>query len=181
MPVQHTNRKGQTYTLHLRERNGKPRYVFCRSVGDGALDAIPEGHEVREAVNGQVSLAKTADRVITGAEESAVREQLPAHCRIEVKGRVLLVHEPQGHAGEGLEGASPFLRKALAAALAKRARYEAVLKFTLLDADERTFEVVRMRYTGNGGWSHPLAMGTLRDLAVRFVPHVGKDSFFRLM
>ncbi|MCA9569759.1 MAG: hypothetical protein KC656_18070, partial [Myxococcales bacterium] len=83
--------------------------------------------------------------------------------------------------GERLARMSPHLRQAIAAELAKRARFEAVLKFTLLDADERSFEVARMRYTGNGGWSHPLALGTLPELAARFVPHVGKDSFFQLM
>lgn len=94
MAFQHTNRRGVTYHLHRRERNGKTRYVFTRKPGEGALDAIPDGYEVRESVNGQVSLAKSTPRWITTAEEATIRRVLPVACRLEIKGRQIIVFEP---------------------------------------------------------------------------------------
>lgn len=179
MAYQHTNRKGVTYHLHRRERNGKTRYVFTRKPGEGALDAIPDGYEVRESVNGQVSLAKSTPRWITTAEEATVRRLLPEACRLEIKGRQIIVFEPVNGASS-LQGLPPWHRSAMAEALAKRARFEPVLKFDLLDEDERTFDVTRWRYSGDGGWTYPLETGALPELVQTFLPHIGKQSFFDL-
>jgi hypothetical protein len=176
---QHTNRKGATYYLHRRERNGKARYVFARKLGDGAIEAIPQGYEVRESVNGQVSLAKVTERQIIPAEEATVRKLLPETCRLELKGRQIIVFEPAN--GAGGSAGDPWLQRAMAAHLAKNARYEPVMKFELLDRDERTFEVARWHYSGEEGWTHPLETGPLVTLAEEFLPHIGKQSFYDLM
>ncbi len=179
MAYQHTNRKGFTYHLHRRERNGKTRYVFTREPGEGAVEAIPEGYEVRESVNGQVSLAKATKRLITVAEEAIAREFLPESCRVEVKGKKIIVFEPAN--GMGAPAADPWLRRAIAAHLAKKARFEPVMMFELLDEDVRSFEVTRWHFFGTGGWTYPLATGALATLAREFLPHIGKQSFFELM
>ena len=178
MAYQHTNRKGVTYHLHRRERNGKTRYVFARKPGEGAIEAIPDGYEVRESVNGQVSLAKATERLIRAAEEATVRESLPASCRLEIKGCRIVVFEPAN--GAGAPAADPWLQRALAAHIAKNARYEPVMKFELINKKERTFEVTRWRYSGEGGWMYPLETGALATLAQKFLPHIGKQSFFDL-
>ncbi len=179
MAYQHSNRKGVTYYLHQRERNGKTRYVFTRQLGEGALEAIPEGYEVRESVNGQVSLARATERLVRAAEEDAVRGFLPDGCQLEIKGREVIVFEPAN--GAGIPAPNPWLQRAMAAHLAKSARYEPVMKFELLDDDKRTFEVSRWRYSGEGGWTYPLATGPLAKLARKFLPHIGKQSFYNLM
>lgn len=159
MAYQHTNRKGVTYHLHRRERSGKTRYVFTGEPGEGAIEAVPTGYAVRESIHGQVSLAKATKRLITTAEETTVRNFLPALCRLEVKGREVIVFEPT----------------------TGNARYESVMRFRLLNPDGRTFEVTRRRYSGEGGWTYPLESGTLATLAREFLPHIGKQSFFDLM
>ncbi len=157
MPFEHTNAKGKTYYLHRRERNGKTRYVFTRAVGEGPIDDIPEGYEVRESVHGTVSLAKVEPRVITEAEEAIARGHLPPLTRMEVKGPAIVVYEMQGiHA-------------------------QPVLRLTLRDADAREFEIERWRFRGDGGWSYPLDRGPVKTLAKRYFKHIGRESFFGLM
>lgn len=179
MAYQHTNRKGVTYHLHRRERNGKTRYVFARKPGEGAIEAIPEGYEVRESVNGQVSIAKATERLITAAEEATVRKSLPESCRLEIKGQQIIIFEPAN--GAGAPAANPWLQRRMAAHMAKNARYEPVMKFDLLDENKRTFEITRWHYSGEGGWMYPLQTGPLAKLAREFLPHIGKQSFYDLM
>src|SRR5690606_18296533 len=114
------------------QRTGKTRYVFARQPGEGAIETIPEGYEVRESVNGTVSLAKTTKRLITAAEEDAVRKLLPEACRLEIKGKQIIVYEP-ANGGGAAAAADPWLQRAMAAHLAKNARHEPVMKFELLD------------------------------------------------
>lgn len=175
---QHTNRKGVTYHLHRRQRNSKTRYVFARQPGEGAIEAVPEGYEIRESVNGTVSLAKATERLITAAEEDTVRKLMPAACRLEIKGKQIIVYEPAS--GGGTAAADPWVQRAIAAHLAKNATYEPVMKFELLDEKERTFEVTRWRYSGEGGWTYPLETGALATLTREFLPHIGKQSFYDL-
>ena len=53
MPFTYTNRKGKTYILcQGTTKTGKPRYYFSPNPKDPVLDAIPEGYEIRENVNG---------------------------------------------------------------------------------------------------------------------------------
>src|ERR1700737_3488505 len=65
MPVNYTNRKGQTYTLYQGQtRTGKPRYYFGRA-GQGQGEPVtetPAGYTISESINGVVSLVKDKDR-----------------------------------------------------------------------------------------------------------------------
>lgn len=181
MAVMYTNREGVTYYLHRRERRAKTRYVFCRELGDGPVEEIPEGYEVKEAPNGPVSLLKSKPRAITASEEAAVRRRLPPHCKLEVKGRELVVHEPLGGGGAGMGRSAPWLRAAIAEQLERRAQYEPVMRLRLVDKEERRFEVTRWRYSGHGGWTYPLSEGSLDEVARDFITKVGTEDYFELM
>ena len=94
----YTNRKGVTYYLHGRlDRKGVMRYTFKRSA-EGALDALPEGHEVIESVNAKVSIRRARPRLITPLEEERVRAALGKHgldrYRIEVKDKCITIFAP---------------------------------------------------------------------------------------
>lgn len=66
MAFQHTNSKGQTYNLHMRDvtlKGGRLQriYFFARDVRDGAVDALPAGYMVVEnAKTGLPVLKKSA-------------------------------------------------------------------------------------------------------------------------
>lgn len=52
--LSYANRRGDRYDLHAgRTRTGKLRYFAAKTVGDGALDAMPEGYEFTESVKRQ--------------------------------------------------------------------------------------------------------------------------------
>lgn len=66
----YTNRKGKTYYLHRStSQAARQRYYFSPTPGDNAIDDLPEGYEVRENVNGQVSAGRSRARIITLEEE----------------------------------------------------------------------------------------------------------------
>ena len=65
-------------------------------------------------------------------------------------------------------------------ALADRELYDPQLRFVLVGAADRTFCAERMTYRGDGGWWF-LAAGPLAALAKRYLPHLGKESFFELL
>jgi hypothetical protein len=66
MAFQHTNSKGQTYNLHMRDvtlKGGRLQriYFFARDVRDGAVDSLPAGYMVVEnAKTGLPVLKKSA-------------------------------------------------------------------------------------------------------------------------
>jgi hypothetical protein len=188
MAASYTNRKGITYFLHARRtKAGEVRYVFARSVGEGPVDEIPDGYEVQENVNGQVSLARARPRSILAGEEEAVRSQLEELSRgvyrIEVKSDAVVVHEPvrSPDIALGLSLLAPFASRERREEWVRGGGYSPVLRFVLDDPDSRTFHVERMTYRGDGGWSWPLASGKIGKLAKKYLSHLGEESFFDLV
>ena len=99
----HVSVQGVTWHLHEGVTpKGKARYFVARAVGVGALDAMPEGWEFRESVNGVVSVARIdptahaapADLAALQAEVARHRH-LARHKVFDVKG-TLVLHEPDG-------------------------------------------------------------------------------------
>ncbi len=176
MTLSYTNRKGKTYFLHARKRGTKTRYVFARTEGEGALDALPPGFEIRESVHGQVSVAKARPRLITEAEEEIVRAHMPSRCKLEIAGEVITVFEPQGRLG----AAPDWLPEQAREVIERRLRFTPVVRLTLADAETRSFEVARWVYRGDEGWSYPIACGPLDEAARRVLPLIGTDAIFRL-
>ena len=63
MPINYTNRKGQTYTLYRGQtKTGKPHYYFGRmgqsQSGGEPVTELPLGFTISESINGIVSLVK---------------------------------------------------------------------------------------------------------------------------
>jgi hypothetical protein len=56
-----------------------------------------------------------------------------------------------------------------------------VLRFILLDAEKRTFRVMRMCYLGSiDDWIHVGPIGPVDQLARQLIPKLGTDAFFEL-
>jgi hypothetical protein len=73
MAITYTNRKGKTYHLcRGTTKTGKPCYYFAREPKGEPVEQIPDGYEIRESVNGVVSLAKTRPQQILPDERAAV-------------------------------------------------------------------------------------------------------------
>lgn len=197
MPVTYTNRKGSTYYLcRGRTKTGKPRYYFAREPGDEPVAKIPEGWEIRESVNGVVTLAKKRPAQILPAERKAVEAALERHpqsgnYRVDVKDKHILVYE---RVGAGLDALMPMLERAgilaggklgeLQEVLDRGARFSPVMRFILCvaDGEKRLFGVQRWCYRGSiDDWIDLSQFGPIDKLAPRLIPVLGTDDFYELM
>jgi hypothetical protein len=164
MAIEHVNRKGQRFYLHeTKTKTGKPKFFFSMKDGGALVGSIPEGFEVYENPDAQVFLRKKLPRFITDPEIAAVREGLryhadDRHCMADVRERHIVVyHSERGDL------------------------YQKVLRFTLVDEDARRFAVERWCFLGSiDNWVHLSGVGELAMLVERYVPHIGKESFFEL-
>lgn len=210
----YTNRKGVVYYLHASTTaKGNTRYTMTRSA-EGALAELPAGYEISENVNGQVSARRARPRQILEEEarlvQTCLREIGPAHHRMEVKGKQIVLFEPMsdidaiaamhspfgGLPGDisdevesmarsrfGSEAVDAYVEDRHRNAIEraeKRASYAPVLRFVLKNRKSRLFDVARMTYRGHGGWRWLDTM-PLPKAARKYIKHLGKDSFFDLI
>jgi len=186
MALEYTNRRGTTYYLHqTTTKTGRTRYIMKKTKGDGGPDALPDGYEIVETINGQVSIRKAKPREIYEFEEAVVRQALEQQglkwWEVEVKGPALIIHEPVQRLDLLLSFIMP--RDASADRIDKearrRARYTPVAKLTLHDPKARTFAVQRWCYLGSiDNWIPLKSAMTLGDALDFLVPHLGQESFF---
>jgi hypothetical protein len=63
---------------------------------------------------------------------------------------------------------------------AKRPRFYPLLRLVIADKDERLFAVERVCFTGDSGWMR-LEVLPLSAAMMKYLPHLGRDSFFDLI
>ena len=192
--ITYTTRKGVTYTLCQGvTKTGKPRYFFAREPQGEPMEAIPEGYEIRESVNGVVSLAKVRPGHILAEEVTVVAAAIQQHprsrnYRVDVKPDRIDIYELVGGGTDSLLSAfdrvlSPELLEEFRADRERYGRYAAVMRFILTDEERRLFRAERMCYRSSvDGWLPLRTIGTasIEQLAQRLVPTLGKDAFYEL-
>ena len=196
MPVNYTNRKGVTYMLYQGQTStGKPRYYFGRagqSQGEPVTE-LPPGFTISESVNGVVSLVKDRPSPIQPEEVAAVEAAVQQHpearrYRVAVKGNRIEVYEQVGPDYNALVSelhipglSRPGLAQELQTLEERHAHYTPVLRFTLLDPQQRRFGVERMCYLGSiDGWLELGQTGPVVKLAHDLIPTLGTGQFFEL-
>ncbi len=160
MPITYTNRKGFTYYLCQGvTKTGKPRYYFAREIKDEPVEQIPDGYIINESVNGIVSLSKAQTSQLHEAEVDAVKAAVARHpksrkYRVNARSKRIEIYEWVGPdaktliAGLGqMMPVFPGTASRLSAQLDRYAQFTPVLRFTLLDAEQRTFEAERTSST----------------------------------
>ncbi len=197
MPISYTNRKGMTYTLHRGQtKTGKPRYYFARADQgqDEPVTELPAGYTISESVNGVVSLVKERPALILPEEVAAVEKAVKRHpearrYRVAVKGKRIEVYEQVGPdynelvSGLRIPGLSrPGLAEELRALEDRHAQFTPVLRFTLLDPQQRRFGSERWCYRSSiDGWLELHGRtGPAAELAKVLIPTLGTDEFFEL-
>ena len=193
--VTYTNRMGDTYYLHEgRTKTGKVRYFVAKTRREGVLSAMPEGFELSESINGVVSVRKIdlSAASVPEADAALARGEMARHPhlrdhRIEIiKGEIVVFEPTSGTSPDwATEVASPFFMRSQSpdirgGRLRRRVRYGPVMKF-VPSPEHSDYRVHRMTYRGDGGWSWPLASGSLDELLKRFLGCVGTDEFFELL
>ena len=195
MPVAYTSRKGQTYYLcQGTTETGKLRDYFDREPINGSPDQIPEGYRINESVNGVVSLVKDLPPHILPQEVVSVEAALDRHLRcrdfrVGLQKNQILMYERLGPDLETLSAIfgnvtalqSETVKMRLQEEFDKMARFSPILRFILVDMQERKFKAERWSYLGDDDiWIDAGASGDLEQLADRLIPLMGSDEFFEL-
>jgi len=195
MPITYTNRKGITYYLcRGSTKAGKPRHYFAREPKGVPVEEIPPGWEIRESVNGVVSLAKKRPLQLLPEEIQAVgvavlRHPKARNYRVDAKQDRITVFE---RVGPDVDDLAPGLRQIgllmgeqadrLQELLDERARFKPVMRFVLVDEKLRMFVAERMSYRGGTEkWMHVGPARAVEELARQLIPHLGTDRFFELI
>jgi hypothetical protein len=174
------NFRGDKYYLHSRlTKKGNPSYHFSKKA-EGAVNTqdVPEGYEIYEEPNGKLYLRKQATLPITADELRLIEEGMKKYSIIEdfkldVKKNAVYIYQ----AVDSFDAAP--VPKPL---LEKYKQYETSLRFTLIDRDQRTFEVERFCYIGGiDDWIYLDGPDQLERLVREYTQHLGKESFYELM
>jgi hypothetical protein len=188
MTVTHTSRTGKIYFLHAGvTKTGKAKYFFSLKQDAEQVDAIPEGFEIYENVNGQVFLRRIQKQIITPEElalvEGALREQGEAwEYRTEIKKNAIWVYE----SGTDVGGISDLIatytgRPMSTAEQLRHAHYMAVMRFVLTDKTARTFVTERYCFKGSvDDWIFVDGPAQLADQVGKYIQHLGRESFYEL-
>jgi len=207
-PFSYTNKYGQTYYLHrVRGASGRTSRVM-RTCANGAACSLPDGYEVRENVHGQVSVRRERARQFTELEEHLLRSAMerfrPFAYALDVEGTAATVYASaedrkcflESLDAEFADGFADALTKALAKRYspelvnmfrarrkernARRPRYYPLLRFVVTDKRQRRFAVERVCFSGESSWIR-LEVLPLPAAVMKYLPHLGRDSFFDLV
>jgi hypothetical protein len=197
MTVTHTNRKGTTYFLCRGvTKTGKTRSFFAREPVGESVEKVPEGYEIRESVNGVVSLVKAQPALLRETEIDAVKNAVANHpraklYRVDAKAKQITVYEyvgtdPQevvrdvserfGAPWLGAERRAEFEARSLA-----RGPFAPVMRFSLTNDRKRRFQAERMCYRGSiDNWIIIAFNKSIDELARTLIPVLGSDELFEL-
>ena len=192
MPITYTNAKGQTYFLQCAStKTGKPKYYFSRKHEGHLADAMPEGFEMYETPNAQVFLRRIPPQLIRNAERQLVEAGLRRYARgqdykIDVKGTAIVIYladqDREALARIVREyGSSPEEQARIMNLLRQQLHYSPMMQFLLVDEQRRLFAAQRFCFRGAiDDWLGIGSLDTLPNLVKRYVPHLGKESYFEL-
>lgn len=187
--IQHTARNGKTYYLHVMAgKSGQPKYHFSTRPDGVLAESVPLGFGIYENVHGQVFLRRTAPRLISDEELDAVKAALCRHAddwryKVEVKKGAMIIYEAADNLSTLESIAAPWASKeAIKQTAIRSATYMAVMRFVLVDREQRLFLVERFCFRGAvDDW---MDIGgppqKLTALLRKFIKHLGRDSFFEL-
>ncbi|MCP4542888.1 MAG: hypothetical protein GY832_37685 [Chloroflexi bacterium] len=190
MPIQHVNRRGQTYYLHQgTTKTGKPKYFFSKKSGDDLVSAIPDGFEIYENPNSQVFLRKIRPKIISDNEIAVVekgmkRFSLVQHYLVDAKKDIIILfvaNQNIDRLSELLQFAPRDKGESVQDLFAQLVSYSPMLRFALLDKGKRLF--VAQRYCFRGSIDDWITIGvpdTLQKLVKTYVKHLEQDSYFEL-
>jgi len=200
MAVHYTNRIGKMY--YLREgktKAGKPRYFFsAQQHGKGeVVDSIPDGYEIYEhPENAQVFFRKIPPQLITDLEKLLVNKAVKALQRskrylIDCKENNITIYESNTDVREVKKIFSDLLKHAPVRpgmtaddamnvlVNATNQHYTAVLRFSLVDKERRTFTAERFCFRGAiDDWINIGGPENLKTLVEMNIELLGRDSFF---
>ena len=156
------------------------------------MEQIPDGYTITESVNGIVSLSKAQASPLREEEINAVKAAVARHpkhrrYRVNVRPKRIEIYEAVGADYTELIAdfqqivplpPAPGTVDHLVARLERRQEFSAVLRFTLRDAELRTFIAERMCYLGRIDDFIRIGYRPLEPMASDIIATLGTDEFF---
>jgi hypothetical protein len=194
------NRRGDTYFAHVKQTKTGALTYYAAKTRDAAKAAVlPPEFEFYESPTTAVSIRRRLVSDVTDVEHEAVGLAVDALCTVALdtvkldrtKSSVVvwLADEPFTAQDEAYgmvpnKAAFPLM---FASARLRRMQFMAVMRFTPVSPRETKAQATRQffaeRYCWRGSvdaWI-PIGSGSLNELLKKFIPHLGKDSFFELL
>lgn len=194
MPYQHTNRRGDIYYIQAKERAGKTAYSATRKPTGAPVDRLPEGYEIYEKPeSAQVFVRKIKPTKISPAERKLVETALRTlakldHFILEVEADSLVIYLSDAQPDAALSilrSMAPMTAdqaQSMRDFTMSRATYVKMMRFMLADETARRFDAMRWCFLGSiDDWYFLEAGKSLDELVKKYVPHLGRESFFELM
>jgi hypothetical protein len=191
MPFQYKNRKGRTYYLHEGQTKcGSRKFFFSQKAEGNLVENIPDGYEIHENPNAQVSLRKIQPKIITDSEKALIEMHIQRLARntrymVDVKGKVITIFESVQDVDlleelfESISGSRSVDNSAI---LQRITSFLPVMRFILEEDAEREFRVERYSFLGSiNDWIDLGDSDQLEALLKKYVKHLGKESFYQLM
>lgn len=194
MPLTHTNRRREAHYFRAVETaKGGTRYYIVKSPEySDLIDELPEGFEIHEQpYEGRVVLRKKVP-VLTTAEERELVERAVLELSalndimVTAEKEAITVWHSQFNYIDGQEEnlTAEEAEEGWGERLYMWKKYDDNFRFVLVDSQKRIFQAERRTYFSLGGgdyWPLKNGRGTLEDLAERFCPHMGRDSYFETL
>ncbi|MEO8497236.1 MAG: hypothetical protein ABI614_19360 [Planctomycetota bacterium] len=192
--MEYVNRRGDRYFVFRgRTKTGKPKYFASKkeSSDKGELiESLPDGFEIFEHPrNSTVFIRRCKKSRVIEAERELVERlvlELSAHSLVRtiIDGDQIVVYTPHADPMAAAERMAEIFGVTIARAaeqIATHTDFAADLRFSLVDADARSYFAERFCYRGSvDDWIPVGGPAPLETLVRRFVPHLGQESFYDL-
>lgn len=187
--MQYVNRRGDTYyAFEGTTKTGKPKYFASKKPDSPKAERVselPREFEFFEnPMNAIVVIRRRKQSLLTAADRNLLSRLALEHCQVPcevvIDGNALIVYAgPPPRHNSALEAMMP----GISLKLQRGSHLEPGFKFTLAQAEKRTFTVERYCYRGafDGWWPLHSRPDVLESLGARYLPHLGQDSFFELL
>lgn len=154
---------------------------------------MPEGYEIYEKPeSAQVFIRKVKPTRIVPMERQLLEVSLRRlakldHFIVAVETRSLVVYISDAEPDAALSvmrmiaPMTPSEARSTREFILSRARYEKMMRFTLMDESSRRFSIERWCFLGGiDDWYLLEGDATFAELLEKYVPHLGQESFFEL-
>lgn len=191
--MEYINRRGDCYYVFQgTTKTGKPKfYVSKRPESDAGsmVTSLPPEFELYESPSdGRVSVRRQRASNIIPPERDLVHQLAETHSAYScvqtvIEGDRIVVYTPSVDPERSSQLMERTFGHAAVARLAdwtqRNTHYNAELRFSLADADKRTYVLERYCYRGSiDDWITIGGPDSLETLAEKILPHLGHDSFF---
>lgn len=191
--MEHINRRGDCYFVYRgKTKTGKPKYFASKratSEKGVKVDSLPDEFEIFEnPSNCVVTIRRHKPSQVSLAERELVDRlaiELSAYTYVQtiIDGDRIVIYTPDGDidrfASELELIFGPMSQTKIVDRIRCSGAYTAELRFTLLDADNRTYTAERYCFRGSvDDWIWIDGPDQLDVLANKILPLLGKDSFY---